>query len=85
VRQVEPLQRARPLHRDQAVVVGHVADVRAGHLPLLQPGEVRLAVRGVHDQEKPEGIELVHDQVVDDAAGVVRQQRVLRRARLDPL
>ena len=48
--QAEPLERARALNRDQAVLVGDVADIRAPVLPLLQPVEVRLAVGCVDDE-----------------------------------
>ena len=83
-RQLEPLERARALYRDQPVVVGDVTDVGSTHLALLEPRVVRLAVRGVDDQEVVEPLELVDDQVVDDPAALVRQERVLGAARLDP-
>ena len=65
VRQAEPLERAGPLDGDQPVLVGDVAHVGARHLALLQPRVVGLAVRRVDDQQVPERIELVRDQVVD--------------------
>ena len=79
-RQPEPLDRARALHGDERVLVGDVAHVGAGDLALLQPREVGLAVRGVDDEEIGALVEPVDDEVVDDAAVLVREQRVLRLA-----
>ena len=81
--QAEPLERARALHGEQRVVVGDVAHVRAAQLVLDEPVEVGLAVRGVDDEQVPVRVEAVGDQVVDDAAVVVREQRVLRVAGLE--
>ena len=50
---------------------------------ILQPAEVGLAVRGVDDQQIAEVVEPVDDQVVDDPALLVRQERVLRLTRAD--
>jgi hypothetical protein len=47
---------------------------------LSQPPEVAPAVRRIHDQQEARRLALVRDQVVDDAAALVRQQRVLRLA-----
>ena len=85
VRQTEPLDRTGALHREQRVFLGDVAHVRTGDLPFLQPFEVGAPVRGVDDQQVPEVVEPVHDEVVDDPAVLVRQERVLRLARADPL
>ena len=81
--QTEALERARPLHRKQRIVVGHVTDVGAPVLAILDPLEVALPVRGVDDQEVAAGLDPIDDQVVDDAARLVRQQGVLRPADLD--
>ena len=45
--------------------------------------EVGLGVRGVHDEQVPVSAGPVDDQVVDDPAVLVRQQRVLRLAELE--
>ena len=82
-REPQPLHRMRPLDGQEGVGIRHVAHVRAGHLPLLQPAEIGGAVRGVDDQQEPEFVELVDDEVVDDPAGIVRQQGVLRLADAD--
>ena len=79
-RQPEPLDRPRPLDGEQRAVVGDVAHVRAGDLALLQPRVGGRAVRGVHDEEVGALADPVDDQVVDDPAVLVRQQRVLRLA-----
>ena len=85
LREPEPLERARPLHGEQRVVVRDVAHLRPGELALLEPREIGLAVRRVHDQQEAIGLALVDDQVVDDPALLVRQQRVLRLPGTDPL
>jgi len=51
----------------------------------FDPFEIRLAVRGVHDQEEAAALDPVDDQVVDDPAGPIRQERVLRAADVDLL
>jgi hypothetical protein len=84
-RQAELRDRVRPLHGQQAVLVRDVADVGAAHLALLQPGEVDLAIRRVDDEQVAVGAEPVGDQVVDDAAALVREERVLGAAGLDPV
>src|SRR5581483_11952196 len=53
----------------------------AAELALLQPGEVALAVRRVHDEQVAKLAEPVDDQVVDDPAALVREQGELRIAR----
>ena len=67
-REPEPLERARALHGEQRIVVGDVAHVGAAQLALLQPVEVGLAVRRVHDHEVAVLVEAVDDHVVDDPA-----------------
>ena len=81
----EPLERARALHGEQRVLVGDVAHVGAAQLALLQPLEAGLAVRRVDDEQVPVLVEPVDDQVVDDPAGLVGQQRVLRLAGREPV
>ena len=81
--ETEPLERARALDREQRVLVGHVAQVGAGAAVFLDPLEVGLAVRRVDDQEVAAALDAVDDQVVDDPAGLVRQERVLRAADVD--
>ena len=68
----------RALHGQQRVLVGDVADVGARNLAFPQPGEVCLAVGRVDDEEIAEVVEPIDDQVIDDPAAVVRQERVLR-------
>ena len=84
-RKAELLDRVRPLDREQRALAGEVAHVRAGYLAFLEPPEVGSEVPGVDDEQVPELAEPVRDQVVDDAAPLVRQERVLRLARLDPV
>ena len=54
-------------------------------LALLHPTEVGLAIRGVDDEQIAALAEAVDDQVVDDPAVLVRQERVLRLPRRDPV
>jgi len=75
----------RPLDGEEGKVLRHVADVRASDLPLLEPGVVGLAVRGVHDEEVEALPEPVDDEIVDDPAPVVREERVLRLADGEPV
>ena len=79
----EPLQRTGALDGQQRVAVGDVARVRAADLAVPDPLEVGLPVRGVDDEQVAAFLEAVHDQVVDDAAGLVREQRVLSAADVD--
>ena len=81
--QIQPLDCAGPLDCEQRVLVGGVAHIGAADLSFLEPAEVHLPVGGVHDQQIPERLEPVDDQIVDDPAAVVRQERVLRLARAD--
>src|SRR5918911_1103500 len=83
--ETQPLDRPRPLNGEQRVLVGDVADVRPAELPLLQPLVVGPPVRRVHDQQEAIRLELVDDQVVDDPAALVREERVLRLADADPV
>ena len=76
---------ARPLDREQAVLVGRVADLGAADLALLHPRVRRLAVARVDDDEVVVRVDPVGDQVVDDPAALVREQRVLRFAVADPV
>ena len=54
-------------------------------LTILDPLEVRFAVRRIHDEEVAAALDPVDDQIVDDAALLVREQRVLRTTDLDLL
>ena len=81
----EALDRARPLHGEQRVLVRGVAHLGAADLALLQPRVRGLAVARVDDEEVVVRGDPVRDQVVDDAAALVRQQRVLRLAVADPV
>ena len=78
--QREPLERARTLHRDEAIVVGGVPHFAAARLALLQPRVDRGAIRRIHDEVELPVREAVGDEVVDDPAGLVCQQRVLGTA-----
>ena len=51
-------------------------------LPVLQPFVVHVLVARIHDEEVAAGLHPVGDEVVDDPAVLVRQQRVLRAADL---
>ena len=77
--------RGRALHREERVLVGGVAHLRAADLALLQPVERGLPVAGVDDEKRVERAQPVGDQVVDDAAALVREQRVLRLTVAEPL
>ena len=81
-REPEPLEGARPLHGEERVLIGDVAHIRAAQLALHEPGEVRFAVRRVDDDQVAMVVEAIDDHVVDDPARIVRDQRVLRPARL---
>ena len=76
----EPLERARALDGDEAVLVGRVAHLAATRLALLQPVVDSCAIRGVDDEIELAVPEAVRDEVVDDPARLVREQRVLRVA-----
>ena len=84
-RQAEPLQRPRSLHGQQCVLLGCVADLGAADLALLHPRVGSVAVARVDDDEIVVCADPVGDQVVDDAAALVRQERVLRLAVADPV
>ena len=73
----------RALHGDEAVIVGGVPHLGAAWLALLQPLVDGGAVRGVADDEVLAMRDAVHDHVVDDAAPLVRQERVLGVAVLE--
>ena len=74
----EALQRARSLNCDEPVLVGGVAHLAASRLALLQPLVVGLAVGRVDHEQELTVREAVDDEVVDDPAALVRQERVLR-------
>ena len=78
--EAESLEGARALHGDEAVLVGGVAYLASAWLALLQPLVDRTPVRGVADHEVLAVRESVDDEVVDDPALLVREQRVLRFA-----
>jgi hypothetical protein len=80
LRDPEPLQRAWALHGDEAVLVGRVAHLGAAWLTRLQPLEDGRAIRRVHDEVVLPVREPVDDEIVDDPAALVRQERVLRLA-----
>ena len=84
LRQAEGLDRCRPLHREERVLVRRVSHLGAPDLALLDPPERRLPVARVDDEQRVAGAEPVGDQVVDDAAALVREQRVLRLAVAEP-
>ena len=81
--ETEPLERAGPLDGEESVLVGDVTDVGAAMLAVLDPLEVGLPVRRIHHEEIAAALDPVDDQVVDDPAPLVRQQRVLRTTDLD--
>ena len=67
------------------MVVRAVGERRAARQLCLEVRDVRCDVRCIHDQHVHAVGAAVCDQVVDDPAGLVRQQRVLRAAPLDPV
>jgi hypothetical protein len=81
----QPLERPRALHRDQAVLVGGVAYLAAVRLAIPEPGEDGLAVRRVDDEIELPVREPVRDEIVDDPARLVREQRVLRTSVCEPV
>jgi hypothetical protein len=85
VGETEPLERPRALHRDQPVLVGGVAHLAAVRLTVLEPRVHGLAVRRVDDEIELSVGEPVRDEVVDDAAGRVREQRVLGASVHEPV
>ena len=78
--EAERRERRRPLHREERVLVGGVAHLRPGDLAFLQPAVGGLTVPGVHHEQRVERPQPVRDEVVDDPALLVREQRVLRVA-----
>jgi hypothetical protein len=85
LRQAEALDGTRPLDGQQRVLVGGIAHLGAADLALLQPGVGGIAVARVDDEEIVVRADPVGDQVVDDAAALVREQGVLRLAVADPV
>ena len=79
----EPLERPRALDGDEPVLVGRVPDLRAAGLAVLEPREHRAPVRGVADDQILAVRKPIDDEVVDDPAQLVREERVLRAAVLD--
>ena len=77
-RQAQALDCPRALHGQQRILVGDVADVGAWNLAFPQPSKICLAIGRIDDEEIAEVVEPIDDQVVDDPAAVVRQERVLR-------
>ena len=80
IRQAEPLERARSLDGHEAVLVGRVAHLAAARLALLQPGVDGGSIRRVDDEIELPVSEAIRDEVVDDPARLVREERVLRVA-----
>src|SRR5262249_51258830 len=62
-----------------------VAHVRSSNLAFLQPIEVDVPVGCVDDEQVTKWLELVRDEIVDDSAALVGEQRVLRLADADPV
>ena len=75
--ELQPRQSPRPLHRDEPVVVGCVTNLGAPRLPILEELEDRVAIRGVDDEQVLAVAQAVRDQVVDDPAVLVGEERVL--------
>ncbi len=76
--------RVRALDGEHRVAVGDVADgdvVAAAPAP--EPGEVRVVVGRVGDEQVAVAAEPVGEEVVEDAAALVAQARVLGAAELD--
>jgi hypothetical protein len=84
-RQAETFECLRALNGEERVIVGDIAHVGSRHLPFLQPAEISVTIGRVDDQQVAELIQPVGDQVVDDPAPLVGQQRVLSLPRLDPI
>jgi hypothetical protein len=83
--QAQPPERPRALDGEQRVLLGGIAHLGAADLALLQPRVRGLAIPRVDDEQVVVGADPVGDQVVDDAAALVREQRVLRLAVADPV
>ncbi len=81
--EAEALERARALHGEQRVVVRDVAHIGSAQLVLLEPLEHGGCVRRVRNDEVPVRVEPIEDDVVDDPAVLVRDERVLRVAGLE--
>jgi len=75
----------RALDGEHRVAVGDVADdhVEAA-TPAAEPGEVGLVVGGVGDDQVAVAAEPVGEEVVEDAAVLLTEARVLGAADLDP-
>ena len=86
-RQPEPgehLGRTRPLHREHAEAVVLPGDLDAFRCGRREPAHHLSGVRGVRHEEHLVVADEVGDQVVDDTAGLVAAQRVLRLPGFDP-
>ena len=73
------------MNGEQRVLVRLVAHRRPALLALGEPLERRLAIPRVDDEQVVGRRDAIRDQVVDDAAALVREQRVLRLAVADPI
>ena len=75
---IDELRAARPLHGDDAVVLVMIVDDDARWRSGTQRRHYRSGVRRVGDHEDLIVTPPIDDQVIDDAAGLVEQHRVLR-------
>jgi hypothetical protein len=85
LRQVDQAEGVRPLEREHRDPLGEILELRVGRHVRRQPVVVGVDPRGVDDEQDVIVGEPVGDQVVDRAAVLVQEQRVLRLARLDPV
>ena len=79
------LARIRPLHRDHREVEARLDGHLVSASVLAQPGEVLVAGAGVDDHPVPLVVQVIDDQVIDDAAVLAQHARVERLARLGEL
>src|SRR5262249_48325061 len=75
------LKRFWSLHRDLSKSIGHVHYVRADCVLLLDPSNVFRGRSGVDAEEVVFTIETINNNVVDDSALRIEEQRILRLAR----
>jgi hypothetical protein len=78
------LPRKRPLHGQHRVVLAAVGDLGVEAAGVLcKPGQVALVVGCVGDRQVALGLQAVGEQVVEHAAALVAQDRVLSAADRD--
>src|SRR5260370_11998374 len=78
----EKLSDARPLNRDTTKMSAAVSETNIICTMSIQPFEIFVRARCVHDEEKFFVADAIRNQVVDDSAAFLQQKSVLALANL---